>query len=118
MVTVQAIGVLLAAVLAGIAAIEGKSYQNASGIAITAIGVGAAIGLGYVAFGLAKTRRWSRTPALLTQLFTGIIGIYLVLGGALLFGTGLFLSLYRDWLLALPAKVRRREGIFRIFDWR
>jgi hypothetical protein len=47
-----------------------------------------------------------------------IIGIYLVLGGALLFGSGLFLSLYRDWLLALPARVRRREGIFRFFDWR
>jgi hypothetical protein len=49
---------------------------------------------------------------------TVIIGIYLTLGGALLFGTGLFLSVYRDRLLALPAKVRRREGIFRIFDWR
>lgn len=47
-----------------------------------------------------------------------IIGIYLTLGGALLFGAGLFLSMYRDRLLALPAKVRRREGIFRIFDWR
>ncbi len=47
-----------------------------------------------------------------------IIGIYLTLGGGLLFGTGLVLSIYRDRLLALPAKVRRREGIFRIFDWR
>jgi hypothetical protein len=33
-----------------------------------------------VAVGLARVRRWSRTPALLTQLFTGIIGIYLVQG--------------------------------------
>ena len=47
-----------------------------------------------------------------------IIGIYLALGGALLFGTGLFLSIYRDRLLALPDKIRRREGLFRIFDWR
>jgi hypothetical protein len=77
---VQAVGVLLAALLAGIATIQGKSYQTASGIAITLIGFGAAIGLGYVAFGLARMRRWSRTPALLTQLFTGIIGIYLVQG--------------------------------------
>jgi peptidoglycan/LPS O-acetylase OafA/YrhL len=77
---VQALGVLLAAVLAGIATIEGKSYQNGSGIAITVIGIGTALGIGYVAFGLVKTRRWSRTPALLTQLFTGIIGIYLVQG--------------------------------------
>lgn len=49
---------------------------------------------------------------------TVIIGIYLTLGGALLFGIGLFLSIYRDRLLALPDRMRRREGIFRIFDWR
>ena len=47
-----------------------------------------------------------------------MVGIYLTLGGALLFGTGLILSLYRDRLLALPEKIRRREGLFRVFDWR
>lgn len=47
-----------------------------------------------------------------------IIGIYLTLGGAVLFGAGLVLSVYRDRLLTLPARIRRREGIFRIFDWR
>jgi hypothetical protein len=47
-----------------------------------------------------------------------IVGIYLTLGGVLLFGTGLILSVYRDRLLQLPDKIRRREGIFRIFDWR
>lgn len=47
-----------------------------------------------------------------------IIGIYITLGGVLLFGTGLFLSVYRDRLLALPDRIRRREGIWRIFDWR
>src|SRR5215475_12129632 len=31
-----------------------------------------------VAAGLARARRWSRTPALLTQLFVGIVGIYLL----------------------------------------
>jgi hypothetical protein len=49
---------------------------------------------------------------------TLIIGIYLTLGGVLLFGTGLFLSVYRDRLLALPGKIRRREGIWGIFGWR
>jgi hypothetical protein len=110
-VAVQAIGVLLAAVLAGIATIEGKSYQNASGIAITAIGVGAAIGLGYVAFGLAKTRRWSRTPALLTQLFTGIIGIYLVQGQRYQWGVpALVLCLAGFVLLLVPPSIRALTG--------
>ncbi len=47
-----------------------------------------------------------------------LIGIYLTLGGVLLFGTGLALSVYRDRLLALPDKIKRREGLFRVFGWR
>src|SRR6516225_3999740 len=37
-----------------------------------------ATALALVAMGLARARRWSRTPALLTQLFFGIVGIYLL----------------------------------------
>jgi len=39
-----------------------------------------------VALGLARARRWSRTPALLTQLFAGIVGIYLLQGHRLDWG--------------------------------
>ena len=110
-VAVQAVGVLLAAVLAGIATLEGKSYQNASGIAITVIGIGAALGLGYVAFGLARTRRWSRTPALLTQLFTGIVGIYLVQGQRYEWGVpALALCLAGFVLLLVPPSIRALTG--------
>jgi hypothetical protein len=73
-------GVLIATLLAGIDAANGKSYEAASGVALTIIGIGTAIALGFVAAGLARARRWSRTPALLTQLFSGIVGIYLVQG--------------------------------------
>jgi hypothetical protein len=51
--------------------------------------VTAVASLGFVAAGLARARRWSRTPALLTQLFAGIVGIYLLQGRRL------------DWGLAL-----------------
>jgi hypothetical protein len=47
-----------------------------------------------------------------------LVGIYLTLGGALLFGVGLVLSVYRDRLLKLPEKIKRREGVFRVFGWR
>ena len=56
----------------------GKSYHRSSGIAITLIGVATAVALGYVARGLRSGKRWSRTPAMLTQLFTGIVAIYLI----------------------------------------
>jgi hypothetical protein len=72
--------VLAASIYAGILAIQGKAYQNSSGIALTLIGIGTAVLLALIALGLSRVRRWSRTPALLTQLFTGIVGIYLVQG--------------------------------------
>src|SRR5215472_8804127 len=81
--------VLVATVLAGVDAATGQSYHVSSGIALTVIGVVAVAALGLVAAGLARARRWSRTPALLTQLFAGIVGIYLLQGHRL------------DWGLAL-----------------
>jgi hypothetical protein len=104
---VEAVGVLLATILAAIDTGSGKSYHLASGIAITLIGLGTAIALGLVARGLQAGRRWTRTPTMLTQLFTGIVGIYLVQSGkydwgipALLLATGGFA------MLLAPASVR------------
>lgn len=76
----EAAMVCAASALSAVDAVGGQSYQAASGVALTVIGFGTAVMLGFVAAGLARARRWSRTPALLTQLFTGIVGIYLVQG--------------------------------------
>ncbi len=78
--------VLVASVLAAVDAVAGRSYHQNSGIALTVIGVAAAAALAYVAVGLGRARRWSRTPALLTQLFFGIVGIYLLQGRRLDWG--------------------------------
>jgi hypothetical protein len=72
--------VLAATVLAGVDTVTGQSYQTGSGIALTAIGAASVAALAAVAVGLVRARRWSRTPALLTQLFVGIVGIYLLQG--------------------------------------
>jgi hypothetical protein len=77
----EAVLVVVAAVLAGVATSQGRSYQLSSGIAITVIGLATAVLLALVAAGLRRPRRWTRTPALLTQLFTGIVGVYLLQGG-------------------------------------
>jgi hypothetical protein len=44
--------------------------------------------------------------------------IWMAIGGAVLFGTGILLSIYRDRLLTLPDRVKRREGVFRVIGWR
>ena len=82
----ESVLVLTATVLAGVDAATGQSYHVNSGIALTAIGAAAVVGLACVALGLARARRWSRTPALLTQLFVGIVGIYLLQGRRLDWG--------------------------------
>lgn len=103
----QATAVLIAAILAGVAAGQGKSYQNSSGIAITVIGVGTAVALAFVAAGLARSRRWSRTPALLTQLFAGIVGIYLVQGQRYAWGVPMLaLSAAGFVLLLVPPSIK------------
>jgi hypothetical protein len=44
--------------------------------------------------------------------------LWLAIGGGLIFGTGLLLAVYRDRLLSLPGRVKNREGVFRVLNWR
>jgi hypothetical protein len=104
---VEAAGVFFASVLAGVDASSGRSYHTNSGIALTVIGIATALALGWVAAGLARARPWSRTPALLTQLFTGIVSIYLVQGHRYEWGVpGLVLTVAGFVTLLVPPSVR------------
>jgi hypothetical protein len=104
---VEAVGVLLAAILAGVDTGSGRSYHLASGIAITVIGVATAACLLLVARGLRAGRRWTRTPTLLTQLFVAIVGIYLVQGGRFDWGIpALLLAVGGVAMLMAPASVQ------------
>jgi hypothetical protein len=103
----EAAGVLAAAAYAGVAAAQGRSYQSSSGIALTIIGAGTAALLALVVMGLARVRRWSRTPALLTQLFVGIVGIYLIQGHRYWLGIpALAMAVAGLALLLLPPSLR------------
>jgi hypothetical protein len=46
------------------------------------------------------------------------MGVYLAVGGGLLFAAGIALSVYRERLLALPERIKGREGVFRVLNWR
>ncbi len=104
---VEAAGVLLAAVLAGVDTARGRSYHVNSGIALTLIGLAAALALGYVAVGVIRLKRWSRTPALLTQLFCGIVSIYLLQSQRYDWGVpGLLLAAAGFVTLLVPRSIR------------
>ena len=107
----EAAGVLCASVLAGIDAGSGRSYHVNSGVALTVIGVATAAALGLVAWGIARVRSWSRTPALLTQLFTGIVSIYLLQAPRYEWGIpGILLAVTGFVTLLSPAGVRALAG--------
>ena len=103
----EAAMVCAASVLAAMDAAAGRSYQTDSGIALALIGFGTAVALGWVAVGLARARRWSRTPALLTQLFTGIVGIYLVEGHRYAWGVPALVAMAAGFVaLLVPPSLR------------
>jgi len=107
----ESVAVLVATVLAGIDTAAGRSYQVGSGVALTAIGAASAAGLALVAVGLARARRWSRTPALLTQLFVGIVGIYLLQGHRFDWGVPMVvLSAAGFTALLAPSSLRALTG--------
>jgi hypothetical protein len=109
---VEAAGVLFAAVLAGVDTARGRSYHVNSGIALTLIGLAAAIALGYVAAGVIRLKGWSRTPALLTQLFCGIVSIYLLQSHRYDWGVpGLLLAVAGFVTLLVPRSLRALAGL-------
>ena len=110
----ESVVVLAATVLAGVDTASGQSYHVNSGIALTLIGVLAAAALAWIARGLAQARRWSRTPALLTQLFlgiVGIVGIYLLQGHRLDWGlVSVVLAMLGFAALFAPPSLRALTG--------
>jgi|SRR5580692_7785234 hypothetical protein len=64
----------------------GQTDQKSNAIAFIGFEVIVAIGLAAIAAGIARGRPWSRTPAVMTQVFAVIIGIVLIEAGRLGWG--------------------------------
>jgi hypothetical protein len=75
---IEAAGLCVAGVLTAVDAAAGRSAQASSGIALTLLAFIVAGGLAWIASGIARQRPWSRTPAVLTQVLTGVIAVYLI----------------------------------------
>lgn len=46
------------------------------------------------------------------------VALAITIGGGTIFGFGLVLAFFRDRLLTLPERIKQREGVFRVFNWR
>ena len=72
------LGLAVAGVLTAVDTAAGRSSQSSSGIGLTLLAFIVAAGLVLIAAGLARVRPWSRTPAVMTQVLTGVIAVYLL----------------------------------------
>jgi hypothetical protein len=82
----QAVAMLIATGFSASATADGKSYQAASGIALTLIAFGAALSIAGFAYATARAKPWSRTPVLMIQALMVIGGVMLVQGHRLDWG--------------------------------
>ncbi len=46
------------------------------------------------------------------------VGVFMAIAGGVVFLLGIVLSVYRERLLALPEQIAKREGIFKVLEWR
>ncbi|MBV9207763.1 MAG: hypothetical protein JO037_20705 [Actinobacteria bacterium] len=76
----EAAGMAAAAAFSAYSTVQGRSYQQASGVALTLIALGTAALFALFAVGLARAKPWSRTPVVMTQLFVIIAGVTLLDG--------------------------------------
>jgi hypothetical protein len=64
----------------------GQTDHGSNAVAFIGVEVIVAIGLAAIAVGIARVRPWSRTPAVMTQVFAVIIGVVLIQAGRLGWG--------------------------------
>jgi hypothetical protein len=103
----EAAGLCAAAALAAADLASGQTYQRSSGIALIVLEFIVAGGLAAIASGIARSRPWTRTPAVMTQLIVGVIGIFLLQAGQYAWGApALVLALAGLAGLFTPASLR------------
>jgi hypothetical protein len=78
---VETVGLCVAIVLNVIDSASGNDSTASNAIGFIVVEVIVAIGVAWIAAGLARVRPWSRTPAVMTQVLTAVIGVWLLQAG-------------------------------------
>jgi len=74
----EALGLCVVIVLNVIDSASGNTWTASNAIALIVVEAVVAAGVAWVAYGIARARPWSRTPAVLTQVFTVMIAVWLL----------------------------------------
>ena len=74
----EALGLGVVIVLNVIDSASGNTWTASNAIALIVVEAVVAAGVAWIALGIARARPWSRTPAVMTQVFTIMIAIWLL----------------------------------------
>jgi cytochrome b len=74
----EAVALCAAAVAQLVEAASGRSYQASSAVGLAVMELIVVALIAGIASGIARVRPWSRTPAVMTQLGCGLVGIILL----------------------------------------
>jgi hypothetical protein len=74
----EATGLVVAIVFGLVDSASGQSWTASNAAGFIVIEVIAAVAVGLLALGIARLRPWSRTPAVMTQVFVALIAVWLL----------------------------------------
>jgi hypothetical protein len=74
----EAAGLCVVVVAQLIDSATGQSWRSSNAIGLMALELIVAAGLAAIALAIARVRPWSRTPAVMTQVFAGFITVWLL----------------------------------------
>jgi hypothetical protein len=77
-VALEAAGLCVAVVANAIDDVNGRTASQSSAVGFMALEFIVAIGVAWIGYGIARVQPWSRTPALMVQVFTAMIAIWLL----------------------------------------
>jgi len=74
----EAVGLCVVVVAQVIDSVSGQFWRSSNAIALIVIELIVAVGVAWIASAVARMLPWSRTPAVMTQVFAGFIAIWLL----------------------------------------
>jgi hypothetical protein len=74
----EAVGLCVAIVLNAVDAVSGRSWTTGNAVGFIVVELIVAIGVAAIAVGIARLQPWTRTPAVMTQVFALLIAVWLL----------------------------------------
>ena len=77
---IEAVGLGVATVYAAVATADGRSSRLGNGVALTLLAFVTALGVAAISVALARSKPWTRTPSVMTQVLVAVGGVILLQG--------------------------------------